>query len=421
MSSSDFATVTALSETGPGTFEASVHPQWTIGGKPNGGYLLAMMGRAASAISPHQHVIAASAHYLHSPEPGTVRIVAEVLRAGRSASQLHARLLQDGRSCVDALFTVTNLDPDAKPYWDAGLPEASAAPMDGCVRLPGVSPAGVPVPIMDEVDLRIDPATLGFAAGKPTGRHRHRETGVTDAGGCRGEAAEVAQQYGAPVEHRALGQETDETQHAEQQHQSARQTEYRRPFGRIVHLGKQAAALTEHDQRQQQRDRQSATPQWQTRRQQSAHDGGTGQTADTEKPMETGHQGATVAPLHLDRVRVHRHIHRAQHRAEVQQRHRQRQHVRHDRQQRNRHAQQQPGHADHLAVAVAMGQQADQRHRQHRTATEGQQHQTKTRIVQPQPRLGVRHHRRPAGHADAGYQEDQAGGAGGRPELLAPR
>jgi hypothetical protein len=42
--------------------------------------------------------------------------------------------------------------------------------MDGCVRLPGVSPAGFPVPIMDEVDLRIDPATLGFAAGKPTGR-----------------------------------------------------------------------------------------------------------------------------------------------------------------------------------------------------------------------------------------------------------
>jgi hypothetical protein len=170
VSSSDFATVTALTETGPGTFDASVHPQWTIAGKPNGGYLLAMLGRAATAISPHQHVIAASAHYLHSPEPGPVRIVAEVLRAGRSASQLHARLLQDGRPCVDALLTVTNLDPDAKPYWDAGLPAASAAPLDACVRLPGVSPAGFPVPIMDEVDLRIDPATLGFAAGKPTGR-----------------------------------------------------------------------------------------------------------------------------------------------------------------------------------------------------------------------------------------------------------
>ena len=122
VSSSDFATVTALAETGPGTFDASVDPQWTIAGKPNGGYLLAMLGRAAALISPHRDVIAASAHYLHSPEPGPVRIVAEVLRAGRSASQLHARLLQDGRPCVDALLTVTNLDPDAKPYWDAGLP-----------------------------------------------------------------------------------------------------------------------------------------------------------------------------------------------------------------------------------------------------------------------------------------------------------
>jgi acyl-coenzyme A thioesterase PaaI-like protein len=170
VSSRDFATVTTLTETGPGTFDAAVDPRWTIGGKPNGGYLLAMLGRAASAISSHRHVIAASAHYLHSPEPGPVRITSEVLRAGRSASQLHARLLQDGRPCVDALLTVTNLDPDAKPYWDAGLPDAAAAPADSCVRLPGVSPAGLAVPIMGEVEVRIDPATLGFAGGKPSGR-----------------------------------------------------------------------------------------------------------------------------------------------------------------------------------------------------------------------------------------------------------
>lgn len=162
--------MTALTETGPGAYDASIDPQWTIAGKPNGGYLLAMLGRAATAISPHRHVIAASAHYLHSPEPGPVRVVAEVLRAGRSASQVHARLLQDGRPCVDSLLTITDLDAGAKPYWDAGLPAASAAPAETCVRLPALSPAGFAVPIMDEVDLRIDPATLGFAGGRPSGR-----------------------------------------------------------------------------------------------------------------------------------------------------------------------------------------------------------------------------------------------------------
>ncbi len=39
-----------------------------------------------------------------------------------------------------------------------------------CVRIPGTTPTGIRVAIMDVVDLRIDPADLGFAAGRPSGR-----------------------------------------------------------------------------------------------------------------------------------------------------------------------------------------------------------------------------------------------------------
>jgi acyl-coenzyme A thioesterase PaaI-like protein len=181
----DLGTVTALVQNGPGAFTATVDPRWTNAGTPNGGYLLAMMGRAASGLGPHRHVIAASAHYLHSPDPGPVRITAEVLRAGRSASQVHTRMLQDGRPCVDALLTVANLDPEAKPYWDAGLPAAAAPPPQRCIRLsapPGPSatsapsaPAGRPPglavpPIMQEVQVLLDPACLGFATGQPGGQ-----------------------------------------------------------------------------------------------------------------------------------------------------------------------------------------------------------------------------------------------------------
>jgi acyl-coenzyme A thioesterase PaaI-like protein len=170
MSSTSFSAVSALTATSSGRFDASVHPHWTIGGKPNGGYLLAMLGRAATTVGQHPHVIAASAHYLSPPEPGPVTIEAEVLRGGRSASQVHTRLLQDGKACVEALFTTSQFDPDTKPYWDAGLPERSTLSMDECVRIPATTPTGVPVAIMDEVDLRLEPATLGFAAGHPSGR-----------------------------------------------------------------------------------------------------------------------------------------------------------------------------------------------------------------------------------------------------------
>src|SRR5438270_6369064 len=96
-----FSEVTDLRPAGPGRFDAEVFPQWTIGSKPNGGYLLALLGRATTGAGVHDHVIAASAHYLRSPEPGPVEIETEILRAGRSASQVRARMSQGDRPCVE--------------------------------------------------------------------------------------------------------------------------------------------------------------------------------------------------------------------------------------------------------------------------------------------------------------------------------
>lgn len=166
---STFSAVTALTPTGERSFDGDVHPDWTIAGKPNGGYLLAIMGRAAVIDGPHPHVIAASATYLRPPDPGPVQIVADVLRAGRSASQLRVRMLQDDATCVDALLTTSELHPDTEPYW-SGVTLPDVADPDECLRVPSTSPTGLPVPIMDQVDLRLDPADAGFARGAPSGR-----------------------------------------------------------------------------------------------------------------------------------------------------------------------------------------------------------------------------------------------------------
>ena len=165
-----FSAVTGLVPSAPGRFAGHVHPGWTIAGKPNGGYLLAILSRAATTVGPHEHVIAASAHFLRSPEPGPVVVDAEVLRAGRSASQVRARLIQHDQVCIEALLTTGRLDPDARPHWAAGLPEPGTASFDESVRLPPVSPAGFEVAIMEHVDLRIEKGSLGFGRGRPSGR-----------------------------------------------------------------------------------------------------------------------------------------------------------------------------------------------------------------------------------------------------------
>jgi hypothetical protein len=165
-----FAEVSALAARGAGRFDAEVNPEWTIGGKPNGGYLLAMMGRAAASVSAHGHVIAASGHYLHAPRPGPVVIDAELLRAGRTASQVRARLSQDSEACVEALFTTSQLDVAAIPYWDRGLPEISHVAYEDSARLIPQLQDGARVAIMDQIEVRLEPGSSALTTGSPSGR-----------------------------------------------------------------------------------------------------------------------------------------------------------------------------------------------------------------------------------------------------------
>ncbi len=165
-----FANVSALAARPGNRFDAEVNPEWTIAGKPNGGYLLAMLGRAAVSVGAHAHVIAASAHYLHAPIPGPVVIEAELLRGGRSTSQVRARMSQDGEACVEALLTTSQLQADVAPYWERGLPQISQVPYNECSRLVPRTPDGSRVAIMEQVEVRLEPDSSAFTTGHPSGR-----------------------------------------------------------------------------------------------------------------------------------------------------------------------------------------------------------------------------------------------------------
>ncbi len=165
-----FGDVTSLAPIGPGRFGGEVDPEWTIGGKPNGGYLLAMLGRAATWTGTHDHVVAASAHYLRPPEPGPVTVDTEILRAGRSATQVRARMAQDGRPCVESLVTASHLSADAVPYWDAGLPEMSRAGEEECTRFLPERPGGMRIAILEQIDVCLESTTRGAPGGQPSGR-----------------------------------------------------------------------------------------------------------------------------------------------------------------------------------------------------------------------------------------------------------
>jgi acyl-Coa thioesterase superfamily protein/acyl-CoA thioesterase superfamily protein len=159
----------------PGHYTILLDEQWSIGPKLHGGYLLAVLARAARAAiaderPDHTCPQAVTGTFLRAPEPGPATMEVTVLRLGRGASQLRVRLDQDGpaveAACV--LGPPAALSPDDH---EPGPPELTA--VDDCPRSPTATDDGRgSLPIMGVVDTRLDPRTTGFLRGRPSGEGR---------------------------------------------------------------------------------------------------------------------------------------------------------------------------------------------------------------------------------------------------------
>jgi hypothetical protein len=160
-----FDAATALRPRADGsTFDFDIHPLWTVGDKPNGGFLLALLGRAAAqAIGADTgaawDVQSATVTYLAAPLLEAAEIRTTLLRRGRTASHVRAVLVQSERTMVDAVMVLGALAPGAAPRYSDMAPLYIPAP-EGCVRLPPRTPEGVPVGVLVTTDLRLDPLTV---------------------------------------------------------------------------------------------------------------------------------------------------------------------------------------------------------------------------------------------------------------------
>jgi hypothetical protein len=159
-----FAAATAATPDGPNRYAVTVDEGWAIGGNPHGGYLMALVARAAVAASPHPDPLTVSTNFLRPPKFGTGTVEVEEVRVGRSVATHRARLVEDDASVLEMTVTTGTL-PDAEPAWTVPVPEFP--PVDECVQARRQAPNGVDVRIMDHVDVRFDPSCLGWARGEP--------------------------------------------------------------------------------------------------------------------------------------------------------------------------------------------------------------------------------------------------------------
>ncbi|EMF54147.1 MULTISPECIES: thioesterase family protein [Streptomyces] len=176
---SEFDRDTAVTRRSPGVYDVDLSAGWTIIGAVNGGYLLAVLGRALAEALPHGDPFTISAHYLTASQPGPAVVRTDVVRTGRTLSTGQASLFQydpEGREVERIRVLASYGDLDALPddVRTTAKPPA-IPPIEECF---GPQDAPGPVPggsaIADRLFLKLDPATLGWALGAPSGKGEMR-------------------------------------------------------------------------------------------------------------------------------------------------------------------------------------------------------------------------------------------------------
>lgn len=121
MSGHPFDEATAVEPLGDGVHRAICSTDWSAPRGPNGGYLAAIVLNALRAEVPDQERAPRSLtlHYLRPPAAGAVEVAVTVERSGRKATNLTARLAQEGRLCVLAVAAFATDFPDEVRYTDA--------------------------------------------------------------------------------------------------------------------------------------------------------------------------------------------------------------------------------------------------------------------------------------------------------------
>jgi acyl-CoA thioesterase len=156
-----------------GGARVDVDERYTVGRHPNGGYLLAALARAVLTQSPHPHPVAVTAHFLRPPACASADVRLMTLRSGRTTATHRATLEQDGQLLLDAVVTTSTLAGSSDPSWAGDVAAPDLPPVERCVAAVADLPTGR-VPLLDEVDLRLDPACLGWVTGQRSGQPEMR-------------------------------------------------------------------------------------------------------------------------------------------------------------------------------------------------------------------------------------------------------
>lgn len=170
---SEFDTATAVTRSGATSYDALLHDAWRIGNALNGGILLSLVGAALRdqcAPLGHPDPLTVSAYYLSASVAGPARLDTTLVRRGKTLTTSQVSLSQDvdgdPTERIRALATYGDLDslPDSV---HVAHPMPPVPGPDDCLSSADLPDSFMAAgPFLERVDVRMDPATAGWATGE---------------------------------------------------------------------------------------------------------------------------------------------------------------------------------------------------------------------------------------------------------------
>jgi acyl-CoA thioesterase len=132
---------------------------WNVGPVPNGGYLIALAGKAMAAACSHQDPLTITGHYLRPAQPGPGELVVTPIKQGGTFDNAQVSLVQEGSERCRFIAAYGSLGQISGPNWRGGEPPVMPPP-EACEPLPGT------VVLNGRYESRFDPASLAWLRGE---------------------------------------------------------------------------------------------------------------------------------------------------------------------------------------------------------------------------------------------------------------
>ena len=167
VTSGAFSRDTAMNLIGPGRYAGAICKDWDIGGRANGGYLLALAARAMVAETGAPDPVTITAHYLSPGVVGPIEADVHTVKRGRRFAVATVSLIAGEKPLIQALGTFGELGVSSGSIERIDAAPPDLPPPERCVRH---DPACGAPRLYGSIDLRLHPADAGFAQGEPSGR-----------------------------------------------------------------------------------------------------------------------------------------------------------------------------------------------------------------------------------------------------------